>query len=86
MQIRDSKQSSQKCSTCPKDVVQVANENTTESDFTQNVFQIKSNFTPHRNIDRGLDHQIDTVNILDLKGMETCSKNNLSKMKQNLQQ
>lgn len=56
--------------------------NTSENNFSQNTFKTKSNFTPTRNRDRDLNHQTDILNNLDLKGMELCSKNNLSKMKQ----
>ena len=31
-------------------------------------------------MDRDLDHQIDILNNLHLKGMDICSKNNLSKI------
>ena len=48
----------------------------------QNLFKTKSHFTPSRNRDRDLDHQIDILNNLDLEGMEISSKNNLSKTEQ----
>ena len=38
------------------------------------------NFRPSRNRDRDLDHQIDILNNLDLKGMDICSKSNFFKM------
>lgn len=44
------------------------------------LFKTKSDFKPPRNRSRDLDHQIDILNNVDLKGMETCSQNNLSKM------
>ena len=48
--------------------------NAPENNNLQNLFKTKSNFKPSRNRDTNLDHQIE--------GMEICSKNNLSKMKQ----
>ena len=56
--------------------------NTSENSFSQNGFQTKFNFTPPKNRDMELDHQIDILNYLCFEGMETCSENNLSKMEQ----
>ena len=56
--------------------------NAPENNNLQNLFKTKSNFTSSRNRDRGLDHQIDTLNNIDLEGMDIFSKNNLSKMEQ----
>ena len=46
----------------------------------QNLIKTKSHFTPSRYWDRNLDHQIDTLNNLDLEGMDICSKKNLSNL------
>ena len=56
--------------------------NATENNNLQNLFKTKSYFTPSRIRDRDLDHQIDILNNLDLEGMDTSSKNNLSKTEQ----
>ena len=48
----------------------------------ENLFQKQSTFTPPRNRDRDLDHQIDVLNNLNLEEMETKSKSNLSNMEQ----
>ena len=53
-----------------------------ENNNLQNLFKTKSHFTPSRNRDRDLDHQIDILNNLDLEGMDVSSKNNLSKTEQ----
>ena len=44
--------------------------NAPENNNLQNLFKTKSHFTPSRNRDRDLDHQIDILNNLDLEGME----------------
>ena len=41
----------------------------TECLIYKNFFETKSNFTPSRNTDKDLDHQIDVVKNLDLEGM-----------------
>ena len=51
-----------------------------EKNNLQNLFKRKSHFTPSRNWDWDLDHQIDILNNLDLEKMDICSKNNLSKI------
>ena len=56
--------------------------NAPENNSLPNLPKTKSNFTPSRNRDRGLDRQIDILNNLDLEGMDIRSKNNLSKMEQ----
>ena len=58
--------------------------NAPKKNNVQNLFKIKSHFTPSRNRDRDLDHhhQIDIHNNLDIEGMDICSKNNLSKIEQ----
>ena len=56
--------------------------NAPENNNLQNLFKTKSHFTPSRNRDRDLDHQIDILNNLDLEGMDLSSKNNLSKTEQ----
>ena len=56
--------------------------NAPENNNLQNLFKTKSHFTPSRNRDRDLDHQIDILNNLDLEGMDVSSKNNLSKTEQ----
>ena len=56
--------------------------NTPENNNLQNLFKTKSHFTPSRNRDRDLDHQIDILNNLDLEGMDLSSNNNLSKTEQ----
>ena len=56
--------------------------NAPENNNLQNLFKTKYFFTPSRNRDSDLDHQIDILNNLDLQGMYLCSKNNLSKMRQ----
>ena len=56
--------------------------NAPENNNLQNLFKTKSHFTPSRNRDRDLDHQIDILNDLDLEGMDISSKNNLSKTEQ----
>ena len=56
--------------------------NAPENNDLQNLFKTKSNFTPSRNRDRGLDHQTDILNNLYLEGINICSRYNLSKMEQ----
>ena len=56
--------------------------NAPENNNLQNIFKTKSHFTPSRNRDRDLDHQIDILNNLDLEIMDISSKNNLSKTEQ----
>ena len=56
--------------------------NAPENNNLQNLFKTKSHFTPSRNRDRDLEHQIDILNNLDLEGMDISSKNNLSKTEQ----
>ena len=56
--------------------------NASENNNLQNLFKTKSHFTPSRNRDRDLDHQIDILNNSDLEGMERSSKNKLSKTEQ----
>ena len=56
--------------------------NAPENNNLQNLFKTKSHFTPSRNRDRDLDHQIDILSNLDLEGMDISSKNNLSKTEQ----
>lgn len=48
----------------------------------KNLFKEQSTFTPPRNRDKDLDHQIDVLNNLNLEKMETRYKNNLSKKEQ----
>ena len=48
----------------------------------ENLFQKPSTFTPPRNRERDLDHQIDILNNLNLEKRETKSKSNLSYMEQ----
>ena len=56
--------------------------NAPENNNLQNLFKTKSHFTPSRNRERDLDHQIDILNNLDLEGMDISSNNNLSKTEQ----
>ena len=56
--------------------------NAPENNNLQNLLNTKSTFTPSRNGDRNLDHQIDIVNNLYLQGMDIFPKTNLSKMEQ----
>ena len=56
-------------------------QNKEENDF-ENLFQKQFTFTPPRNRDRDLDHQIDVLNNLNLEKMETKCKSNLSNMEQ----
>ena len=53
--------------------------NAPENNNLQNFFKTKCKFTPSRNRNKDLDHQIYNLN---LEGMDVCSKNNLSKMEQ----
>ena len=53
-----------------------------EANDSENLFQKQSTFTPPRNKDRDLDHQIDVLNNLNLGKMETKCKSNLSNMEQ----
>ena len=53
-----------------------------EANDSENLFQKQSTFTPPRNKDRDLDHQIDVLNNLNLEKMETKCKSNLSNMEQ----
>ena len=54
----------------------------TKKQTLQRFFQKPSSFTPPRNRDRDLDHQIDVLNKLDLEKMDTKSKSDLSYMEQ----
>ena len=47
-----------------------------------NLLQKLSTFTPYRNRDRDLNHQIDVLNNLNLEKMETKSKSSLPNMEQ----
>ena len=53
-----------------------------EANDSENLFQKQSTFTPPRNKDRDLDHQIDVLNNLNLEKIETKCKSNLSNMEQ----
>ena len=53
-----------------------------EANDSENLFQKQSTFTPTRNRDRHLDHQINVLNNLNLEKMETKCKSNLSNMEQ----
>ena len=57
-------------------------QNKEANDSEENFFQKQSTFTPLRNRDRDIDHQIDVLNNLNLEKMETKSKSNLSNMEQ----
>ena len=52
------------------------------NDCEENLFQKSSTFTPRRNKDRDLDHQINVLNSLNVEKTETKSRSNLSYMKQ----
>ena len=56
--------------------------NAPENNNLQNLFKTKSHFTPSTNRDSDLHHQIDSLNNLDLEGMDISSKSNLSKTEQ----
>ena len=56
-------------------------QNEEAKDSEESLFQKQSTFTPPRNRDRHLDHQIDVLNNLNPEEMETKSKSNLSNMK-----
>ena len=56
-------------------------QNKEANDF-ENLFQKQFTFTPPQNRDRGLDHQTDVLNNLNLEKMETKCKSNLSNMEQ----
>ena len=56
--------------------------NTSKNTEKENLFKIKSSFTPPRNRDKDLDHQIDILNNLDLENIEHNSKTNLSNKEQ----
>ena len=51
-----------------------------EANDSENLFQKQSTFTPPRNRDRDLDHQIDVLKNLNFEKMETKFKSNLSNM------
>ena len=53
-----------------------------EANDSENLFQKQSTFTPPRNRDRDLDHQIDVLKNLNFEKMETKFKSNLSNMEQ----
>ena len=53
-----------------------------EANDSENLFQKQSTFTPPRNKDRDLDHQIDVLNNSNLEEMETKCKSNISNMEQ----
>ena len=53
-----------------------------EANASENLFQKQSVFTPPRNRDRNLNHQIDVLNNLNLEKMETKSKSNFCNMEQ----
>ena len=57
-------------------------QNKEANDSEENLFQKQSTFTPPRNRDRDLDHQIDVLNNLNLEKMEAKSNSNLSNMEQ----
>ena len=57
-------------------------QNKEANDSEENLFQKQSTFTPPRNRDRDLDHQIDVLNDFNLGKMETKSKSNLSNLEQ----
>ena len=52
-----------------------------EANDSENLFQKQSTFTPPRNKDRDLDHQIHVLNNLNLEKVETKFKSNVSHMK-----
>ena len=52
------------------------------SDSEKSFFQKQSTFTPPRNRDRVLYHQIEALNNLNLEKMEAKSKSNFSNMEQ----
>ena len=52
------------------------------NDCEENLFQKSFTFTPRRNKDRDLDHQINVLNSLNVEKTETKSRSNLSYMKQ----
>ena len=52
------------------------------NDCKENLFQKSSTFTPRRNRDRDLDHQINILNSLIVEKTEAKSRSNLSYMKQ----
>ena len=51
-----------------------------EANDSENLFQKQSTFTPPRNRDRDLDHQIDVLKNLNFEKMETKFNSNLSNM------
>ena len=53
-----------------------------EANDSEELFQKQSTFTPPRNRDRDLDHQIDVLNNWNLDKMEKKFKGNLSNMEQ----
>ena len=56
--------------------------NTPETNFSNNNFTTKSNFTPPRNKKKGFGSSDDILNNPNLEGMETYFRNNLSQIEQ----